>query len=802
MDGRADRSRDGGWFPRTAVAMFLLCAAAGLGRGAAPGRPPHVSTESGKRPYWIFLSPAPDGQAARAAPALSPRAIRRLEKAGRTAGADPRDRSIIEQQLAPLRERGIVVRHLSRWLCAASALLSDAQAREVAADSRVAGVRPVTRFVRVDEPNPAWVDREMPIGAMPRSHRTDDPAARDPRTFEGDDYGPCWEQLEMLGVPELHRLGYSGLGVLVALFDTGFYKSHESLSRLSVAAERDFLCGDGGTQWQPGDTCGTRRGDEHGTYIWSALGGFSPGRQLGAAYRASFVLARTEEREHETHMEEDNYIAALEWADSLGVDIVSSSLGYRYRFDDGSIYTIDQLDGETIPITQATEIAAERGILIVTAMGNDGPEPSTLNAPADGKEVVSVGAVDFAGAVASFSSRGPTGDGRIKPDVVASGVTTACATADTPGSYGRVNGTSLATPLIAGLSALLLEAHPAWTPDSVIIALRSSGDHADAPTYAAGWGVADGPRALRVPDARLVVSEVEWRSNAGSSQFPDWGERGRVLIWLRNAGAQESPPARLWVGQHDDLLGLVDSSAVSMNPVAPGERDSVGIPLQIANEEEFTLASFFLKIEIGERIQDRKITLAIPQPYTLSRFDARVDSTGTVDLSWGVVPMETASLGNFGYRLYREDRAGVRTPLQEGNLDWWVHEWTDRPPKPDAYRYWLKISIRAGLYTSLEGPIDLVVPCPRDAAIGLPYPNPAQGEVLSIPLAWARGDDPRIQIFDIAGRRIRVLTGSVDEGCFPVLEWDLRDHGGRRVASGPYFLRLPGVGSARVLVVR
>ncbi len=752
-------------------------------------------------PYWVFFQPAPREDASKEPLALSPRAIARLRKTGHRAGTDLRDHAIGMSELAPLTERAIAVRNISRWLRAASAVLTEDQARDLAADPRVLSVRPVIRFAREITPPPVSDDLGGALAPPRRRASDDDPAGRDPRSLEGPDYGDCWEQLEMLGVPELHRRGYSGLGVLVAIFDTGFYKTHQCLSRLDIAAERDFACGDGETQWQPGETCLPRDADSHGTYVWSVLGGYAPGTQMGAAYRASFVLARTEEIGHEIHLEEDSYIAALEWADSLGVDIVSTSLGYR-RFDDGSSYTPEQLDGETIPITQATEIASERGILVVTAMGNNGPEQSTLIAPADGKRVVSVGAVDFAGAVASFSSRGPTGDGRIKPDVCANGVMTAAALADTPGSYGRVGGTSLATPLIAGLAALLLEARPAWTPDSLIAALHGSGGNAADPSNALGWGIADGPRALEPAAVRLRVEDLVWTEEGGSQGTIDWGEQGRLVVWLRNEGGLASLPGSVWIGSHDGRLHPVDSSAIALIPIEPGERDSVGFSFRIDNDEQFALAGFFLEALTGDLSTVRKVSLAIPRPYELERFDVQSDPTGTCALSWRVRPIETTPLGSLGYRLYREGSAGEREPLQEGSLDWWIDEWTDRPPGPGLYRYWLEIKMLGGRYVALEGPREVRIQPPVLAAIGHPYPNPVRSGNLLIPLAWAGEDDPLLQIFDPAGRRIRTLAGRALESGFPIVLWDLKDLRGRPAPSGLYLLRLPGVGSARVLIVR
>jgi hypothetical protein len=173
-----------------------------------------------------------------------------------------------------------------------------------------------------------------------------------------------------------------------------------------------------------------------------------------------------------------------------------------------------------------------------------------------------------------------------------------------------------------------------------------------------------------------------------------------------------------------------------------------------------------------------------------------------IDLSWDVRPIETAPLGGLGYRLYREDDSGSRVPLQEGNLDWWIDEWIDRPPTPGSYLYWLEVKILGGRYVALEGPREVRIQEPGVAAIGRPHPNPVHGGLLSIPLAWTRDDDPLIQVYDVAGRKVRHLTGEPVVSGFPVLVWDLRDERGHVVPSGLYLLRLPGVGTARAMVVR
>jgi subtilisin family serine protease len=745
--------------------------------------------------YWVYLKVAGEAKAdGRAAPALSPRAVLRMERAGRIPGGDRRDYALTESDLAPILERGLSIHRVSRFLQAASVWMSAEQAREIATDPRVRDVMPVGRFVRP-------LDPETATAPSPESgKRSDEPADTDPRSLTPADYGSAWDQLDMLGVPEMHARGYSGLGVLVAVFDTGFYKTHTSLTHLDKLTERDFVCGDDEVQYFTGDPCGIARANDHGTYTWSALGGFAPGKLLGPAYRATFALARTEDVTQEIHQEEDNYIAALEWADSLGVDIVSSSLGYR-TFDDGSEYSVAELDGRTAPITIATDVAADRGILVVTAMGNEGPGASSLGAPADGRRVVAVGAIDQRGILASFSSWGPTGDGRIKPDVVALGVATYCAASSSPNVYARVGGTSLSTPLIAGLAALLVEAHPAWGPDSVSAALRASGDrHAD-PLNTLGWGVPDGLRASRIEDARLRLAASVWNdtSDGGNGNaIPSWGETGGLSVWVRNVGGMDAVSSRVWPAAHDARISLLDSVAVTLPSLGVGDSALVSLGrVQIGGGEGQDDLPVFIHFDLAGMESNQRLYLPVLPSNLVADFHAEADEAGAVRLTWRL-----ASGAAMGQQLYRKYGSEPRTLLNAVPLPPDSPAWTDRPGTSGAFEYSLDVLLPGG-FVSQEGPFVVTISEPTRALVGKPYPNPATKGTISIPLAWPRTDSPQVQIYAITGRRcVRTLIGDGGGGAYPILAWDTKDDDGRDVASGLYLARAPGGSTKRLLVVR
>jgi len=238
------------------------------------------------------------------------------------------------------------------------------------------------------------------------------------------------------------------------MLDTGFdWKEHESLQNATIIAEYDFVNQDSVTADQEDDQPGQH---SHGTLTFSVLGGYKDSSLIGAAFGSDFILAKTEDIKSETHVEEDNYAAALEWMENYGVDITSSSLGYSV-FDPSTFsYTYEDMDGKTTIVTKAAEIAFRKGVLTVTSAGNEGGTSwFYIIAPADGFNTLGIGAVDANNNVAGFSSRGPTFDGRIKPDVVTRGVSVYGAVAGTFSNYTRASGTSLSAPL-ATTSGLIL----------------------------------------------------------------------------------------------------------------------------------------------------------------------------------------------------------------------------------------------------------------------------------------------------------------------------------------------------------
>ena len=396
----------------------------------------------------------------------------------------PVDQSYLDQ----LRASGVTIRSTSRWFNAVSAELTPDQQATVASLPCVASVGPVAVFIRRD-----------PQGTTTRADVT--PSLQKGASSTDLNYGPSLTQLTNIKVVDVHNLGINGSGVVIGMLDDGFnnHTVHPALKNIKVIAEHDFVQGDSNTSVAPGEYSSQ---GFHGETTLSTIGGYDSGKLIGVAYGASFILAKTEVDSTETRVEEDYWVSGLEWEERLGAEIVTSSLGYNI-FDDGTRYTFQNMDGRTATTSKAARIAARKGVLVVNAMGNEyHSQPGTLIVPADADSIISVGAVYSDGTIAGFSSVGPTSDGRTKPEVMAQGVNVYVASGT--GNYGSSSGTSYATPLTAGVAALVLSAHPTWTPMQVRDRMTqtakplydSSAGMKTHPNNYFGWGMVDALNAV------------------------------------------------------------------------------------------------------------------------------------------------------------------------------------------------------------------------------------------------------------------------------------------------------------------
>jgi len=405
------------------------------------------------------------------------------------------DRPVNPALVARIADAGARVRHASRWL---RAVAVDADARTLRRIARIDGVigfAPIRHGYAAD-------------GGSTRAalvHGTK--AVRADSAF----YGPLYPALRELNIPVLHDMDYTGAGVRIAILDTGFNLTHEALAGLDVAAARDFINGDDVVSHQPGDPF-LPDPEEHGTRVWSLVGGHAPNRLVAGAFDAAFYLAKVDDPVADSRADEDRWVAAVEWADSIGVHIINSSIGFRDEFTDQPPIPYGQLDGNTTITTRAADAAARSGILVVVAIGNDGPVDGTLWAPADADSVMSVGAVDSVTVnrqpvPSDASSRGPTADGRPKPEVAARGANLTAASSQGTSNYDvGLNGTSYATPFITSAAAIFMQAWPALSPMAVRRAMMLAGTNAAAPNVAVGSGVPDVAAAVMMPEGIEATS--------------------------------------------------------------------------------------------------------------------------------------------------------------------------------------------------------------------------------------------------------------------------------------------------------
>ena len=420
---------------------------------------------------------------------LSPTAMEMREARG--IAIDSLDYEVSPIYLDSVRAMGAKVLHTSRWMNGAT----------VQASEEVIEVIEACEFVESVEKTRGERGGRLQRSLVNASLQNDSIAANSLEA-KGDEVnvGEVGEQLDQLNLLPLHQAGYKGRGIRIGMADGGFYRANSMLS-----LPQDQCLGYADLTDEKEDIFGSS--GSHGTMCLSTIMATQVD-YTGAATEAEYYLFRTEEEYTESPKEIDNWVAAIEMADSIGLHIVSTSLGYT-TFDDAEMdFQYADMDGRTSRAAQAAVIAARKGMLLVVAAGNDGNKDwHYLSTPADADSVLTVGAVDVDGQIAAFSSYGPSADGRVKPEVCAMGKGTSIIHPENDSIMGG-NGTSFACPLIAGMAACLWSASPDATNMEIRERIIRSADRYAQPHEQYGYGLPDAWMAYQLATGTNTVTHA------------------------------------------------------------------------------------------------------------------------------------------------------------------------------------------------------------------------------------------------------------------------------------------------------
>ncbi len=402
---------------------------------------------------------------------LSEKSIQRRKRQG--IRVDSTDLPVSQVYLSQLRQLGLRVMGTSRWHNTATVSSpTDDVAQRV---SRLAFVTGVTRlYVSPDSltvPTRKTVERQMAPDSTARGK-----------------YGNGAGQINMLRGTRLHDAGFRGKGMTIAILDAGYHNADRipAFSNIRIIATKDFA---------PQRTNDIFAEHYHGTMVLSTMAMNRPDTMVGTAPDADYVLIRTEDIPTETRAEEDSWTMGVEYADSIGADVINSSLGYHFWDGDTTAFRLRDLDGKATLISRTASMLASKGMVLCSSAGNEGSSSwHKISVPADADDIITVGAVTPSGSSATFSSVGPSQDGRVKPDVCAMG--SPATVVDGQGRLTINSGTSFSSPIICGMVACLWQAHPELTAKQLISLVRRLGDRHDSPDNVYGYGIPDFGKGL------------------------------------------------------------------------------------------------------------------------------------------------------------------------------------------------------------------------------------------------------------------------------------------------------------------
>jgi hypothetical protein len=482
---------------------------------------------SAQKFYWVQFTDKNNSQYSISKPGdyLSDRAIQRRKK--QNIAIDSLDLPVNQKYIVGVLKVGAKYIHSSKWLNGVTV-----KAETDSFDIKVLKL-PYVKLVQLTKT----------MATKSAYQKFDETSDNESIPIDASLYGPSVYQTSIFNGQFLHNWNYKGLGMQIAVLDGGFLNVDKYSAFDSLWANKQIL----GTKDFVDPTVDFFSTHYHGMSVLSCMGGNVPGQLIGTAPKASYWLIRSEDTGSEFLIEEDNYVAAAEFADSVGVDIINSSLGYT-QFDDPQMdHTYADLDGKTTRVTRGANIAASRGMLVFSSAGNEGNKSwKYLVAPSDGENVIGVGAVNKDSIPAPFSSFGPAFGDKTKPNVSAVGWNTYLQRSD--GSFGYLNGTSFSSPVMAGMAASYWQSVSHVPAAEIKKTIEKFSHLYSNPDTQLGFGVPDFKKAW---EFYFPLSVNELNRNSGWEVYPN---PVTDIIILRNKGADIQEEIRIEIFTMDGKL--------------------------------------------------------------------------------------------------------------------------------------------------------------------------------------------------------------------------------------------------------
>ena len=491
---------------------------------------------------------------------LSQRAIDRRVR--QQIAITPQDLPVTQSYVDSVKRMGIKIYWTSKWL---NGLIVESNNQQL--------IDTIARVAFISDAKLIW---KQSTGTTASKFKEPDGGAS--RLKSSAIYGTTWNQTATVNGQYLHQNSYEGNNMVIAVLDNGF-KNVNNLSTFAhlwndgrILSERDIV--------NPGNH--VYDSDSHGTNVLSIMGGFIDGEFKGSAPKAAYHLIRTEDNASECPIEEYNWVIGAEYADSIGADIINSSLGYSTFDGDFKNYTYQDMDGKTTVVTRGAQVAFDTGMLVVCSAGNEGAKTwSKITAPADGRDVLTVAAMASDSIRAPFSSYGPTYDQRVKPDIAAMGKRTALQSITGDLVFG--DGTSFSSPVIAGFVACLWEAMPQLKNTEMLQLVRQCSNMYSQPDYSFGYGIPNFKKALSL--ANNIKSDKYDKLKIYPNPFDDY-------FFITSSG----------------LLSISNISVYDLSGNKVYQQQGIQrLPLQISDLQALAKGIYLLKIEQVGNTQTFKI---------------------------------------------------------------------------------------------------------------------------------------------------------------------------------------------------